>query len=233
MLNTEQFRYSSDNLAYLVYGREKALAIDGGASHDILRFIEKHNLVLSFVANTHDHFDHLPGNETLLRHTGAQFLGFDDLPDSGTIPLGEEKVTVMRTPGHSHDSVCFYTGSALVSGDTLFNGTIGNCFTGDLSGFYRSIKRLMQLPSQTMIYAGHDYVRDSLAFAAALEPGNPEIKSFRRTYDPHHVCSSLAEELKINPYLRFNEEPIVDLLRRKGLPHATEWERWQSFMSIE
>jgi hydroxyacylglutathione hydrolase len=233
MLRVEQFRYGHDNLAYLVYGKKEALAIDGGASNDILHFLDRHGLVLSVVANTHDHFDHLPGNETLLRHTGASLLGFDDLPDGKVISLDGGGITVMRTPGHSHDSVCFYTGSAVLSGDTLFNGTIGNCFTGDLAGFYRSIKRLMMLPPETLVYAGHDYVRDSLAFGAALEPGNGDIERFRRAYDPQHVCSSLAEELKINPYLRFNEEPIVDLLKRKGLPLATEWERWQSLMSIE
>jgi len=233
MLKTEQFHYGSDNLGYLVYGEKEALAIDGGAANEILRFLDQHGLVLSFVANTHEHFDHLPGNETLLRQTKASRLAFEDLPDNGEIPLDGEQVTVLRTPGHSRDSLCFYTGSALISGDTLFNGTIGNCFTGDLAGFYRSIKRLMQLPAGTIIYAGHDYVRDSLAFATALEPDNADIARFRKAYDPRHVCSALAEEFKINPYLRFNEAPIVNLLKQKGLPHATEWERWQSLMSIE
>ena len=233
MLNVEQFRYSSDNLGYLVYGKTEALAIDGGAWDDILHFLDRNGLTLSFVANTHDHFDHTPGNESLLRRTQAAFFGFADLPEGKEIVVDGGKVTVVRTPGHSQDSLCFYTGSALISGDTLFNGTIGNCFTGDLQGFYQSIKRLMALPPETLIYAGHDYVRDSLVFAEYLEPANTERERFRRSYDPHHVYSTLAEELKINPYLRFNEEPIVNLLKRKGLPHATEWERWTSLMSIE
>jgi len=76
----------------------------------------------------------------------------------------------------------------------------------------------MVLPPETLIYAGHDYVRDSLAFAEYLEPGNEDIKRFRAAYDPRDVYSTLAEELKINPYLRFNEEPIVALLKEKDLP---------------
>jgi hypothetical protein len=43
----------------------------------------------------------------------------------------------------------------------------------------------------------------------------------------------MAEERKINPYLRFNEEPILKLIKDCGLPHSTEWERWQSLMAIE
>jgi len=76
-------------------------------------------------------------------------------------------------------------------------------------------------------------VRDSIAFAKKLEPENRDLDSFLRRYDPRHVFSTLEDEFRINPYFRFNAEPIVDLLRRKNLPTATEEERWRSLMSIE
>jgi hydroxyacylglutathione hydrolase len=129
--------------------------------------------------------------------------------------------------------LCFSADEALISGDTLFNGTIGNCFSGDLEGFYRSVKKLMELPDKTLVYAGHDYVRDSLAFAKRLEPDNRAIDDFLSRYDRQHVVSTLAEEKRINPYFRFNEPGIVNLLARRELPRRTEWERWQSLMSIE
>ena len=143
-------------------------------------------------------------------------------------------MTVIRTPGHSHDSVCFYTGSALISGDTLFNGTIGNCFTGDLKGFLPFYSR-SSWPSPQRRWSMRDMIMCGILLPSQghLEPGNPEIERFRASYDPNHVCSSLAEEFKVNPYLRFDEAPIVDLLKKKGLPHETQWERWQSLMSIE
>ena len=232
-MKIKQFRYGSDNLAYLVYTQKQALAVDGGAWEEILQFLDHRRLDLAFVVNTHNHFDHTPGNEILLTKTKAAFMAFEDLPDNHAILLDGENLNVFRTPGHSNDSVCYYTGFALISGDTLFNGTIGNCFTGDLRGFYGSIKRLMALPAETLVYAGHDYVRDSLAYAKHLEPSNSDIDRYSEAYDPRHVYSTLAEEMKINPFLRFNEAPIVELLRRKGLPCATEWERWESLMSIE
>ena len=145
-----------------------------------------------------------------------------------------ETVLVYRTPGHTDDSVCFHTGNILITGDTLFNGTIGNCFSGNQKNFYLSIKRLMALPDETIIYAGHDYIRDSLAFARHLEPDNKDIEVFRNAHNSDIIIySTLAEERKINPYLRFNEEAIINILKKNHLPYATEWERWESLMSIE
>ncbi len=233
MLSIEQFRYGADNFAYLIYGKRQALAIDGGAWQEILAFLKNNSLSLTVVTNTHGHFDHTGGNDRLLGATKAQFLDFSGLADNKVIPLDGDNVFVYRTPGHSADSVCFHAGNALISGDTLFNGTIGNCFTGDLKSFYLSIRRLMALPDETVIYAGHDYIRDSLAFARYLEPGNKEIDRFSNFLDPDNVYSTMADERRINPYLRFNEESIIKLMENKGLPRATEWERWQSLMSIE
>ena len=231
MLKVKQYRYGADNLGYLVYGQESAIAIDGGAADAILATVREKRLSLLYVANTHGHADHTSGNEALLAETSARRL--TGLSDGGEIALGGWKIRVIATPGHTDDSCCFYTGNALIAGDTLFNGTIGNCFSGDLEGFFQSIQKLLTLPDETIVYAGHDYVRDSLAFARRLEPGNRAINAFQRQYRADHVFSTLAEEKKINPYLRFNEPAIVTLLARLNLPRATEWERWQSLMSIE
>jgi hydroxyacylglutathione hydrolase len=233
MLKVKQFRYGADNLGYLVYGAASGMAIDGGATDAIPAFLAKHRLALLYVANTHSHADHTSGNRALLAGSRARLLTGADLPDDARIQLDAGEIRIIHTPGHTKDSLCFYTGMALISGDTLFNGTIGNCFSGDIAGFYRSIKTLMALPDETLVYAGHDYVSDSLAFAKRLEPENRAIGDFLRRYDRQNVVSTLADEKMINPYFRFNESGIVNLLARLGLPRETEWERWQSLMSIE
>jgi hydroxyacylglutathione hydrolase len=232
MLNIEQFRYG-DNLAYLVYGKAEAMAIDGVAWQEMLSFLDRNKLTLTLVTNTHLHFDHTSGNDQLLKATRAKLLNSAALSDNQEIMIEGEIIRVYRTPGHTEDSICWHTGNILVTGDTLFNGTIGNCFSGDLKGFFNSVKRLMTLPDETKIYAGHDYIRDSLAFARRLEPNNKDIDRFRNSYEPDYVISTLADERRINPYLRFNEEPIINLLKKNDLPRATEWERWHSLMSIE
>jgi hydroxyacylglutathione hydrolase len=233
MLKVKQFRYGADNLGYLVYGGENGIVVDGGAPEAILSFLAEHRLCLLYVTNTHNHADHTSGNESLLAGTRARLLTGTELLADRQIGLDGAKIRIIPTPGHTQDSLSFYTGKALITGDTLFNGTIGNCFSGDLEGFFRSIRELMAFPDDTMVYAGHDYVRDSLAFAKRLEPENREIGDFLKRYDPHHVFSTLAEEKKINPYLRFNEPSIVNLLAGLGLPRGTEWDRWRSLMSIE
>jgi hydroxyacylglutathione hydrolase len=233
MLKVKQFRYGADNLGYLVYGPESAVAVDGGAGEEIIAFLKTHRLTLRHVANTHDHRDHTCGNEALLAASGARLLSAVELFDGAAVALDGSKIQVIHTPGHTGDSQVFYTGGALIAGDTLFNGTIGNCFSGDLEGFYRSIRKLMALPDATVVYAGHDYIRDSMAFARYLEPENAEIDVFLASYNPDHVFSTLAQEKRINPYFRFNEPWIVALLAKRGLPRETEWERWRSLMSIE
>lgn len=232
-LAVEQFRYGADNLGYLIFGDRTAIAVDGGAVDEILAFLENRRLELQFVVNTHAHYDHTPGNEALLRHSRAQFLDCETLAARGRLDLEGEAIAVYATPGHTRDSLCFHVDGILLTGDTLFNGTIGNCFSGDILSFYTSIKKILTLPPSTFIYAGHDYVRDSLAMARHLEPDNPALKDFLSFYDPDHIYSTLADERRINPYLRFNDEPIVRLLREMGLPCDSEEERWQSLMSLE
>jgi hydroxyacylglutathione hydrolase len=233
MLKVKQFRYGADNLGYLVYGTDSGMAIDGGATAPILSFLGERCISLLYVANSHSHADHTSGNEALLAASHARLLPGAELRDGSEIVLAGQKIRIIHTPGHTDDSRSFYTGKALLTGDTLFNGTVGNCFSGDQEGFFRSIRKLMALPDETIVYAGHDYVRDSLAFARRLEPANRAIGGFLRRYNPDHVYSTLGEEKKINPYLRFNEPAILTLLARLGLPRATEWERWQSLMTIE
>ncbi len=232
MLQVKQFRYHTDNLGYLIYGERYAMAVDGGAHREILSFLNNRNLNLLYVTNTHAHADHTSGNRALLHESNAEFLLCDGIQHA-EIKLEGRKIKVYSTPGHTADSVCFHVHNVLITGDTLFNGTIGNCFTGDLKSFYGSIKKIISLPDNTVIYAGHDYVKEAMNFAKRIEPENEYIKIYLKNYTPEHVLSRLAEECKVNPYLRFNENGVINVLKENRLPRQTEWERWQSLMSID
>jgi hydroxyacylglutathione hydrolase len=72
-----------------------------------------------------------------------------------------------------------------------------------------------------------------LDFAKYLEPENKDIDCFLQNYDPAHVRSTLGEELKVNPYLRFNTPEMMAVLEKRGLSTNTEEDRWRSLMSIE
>jgi hydroxyacylglutathione hydrolase len=208
------------------------MAIDGGAAEKILDFVRNHNLELKYVTNTHSHMDHTPGNRDLLKNSDAGFLDFDALMKQKIVDIDGRKIEVFHTPGHTNDSVCFYFQDILVSGDTLFNGKVGRCFTGDFTGFLESIKKILKLPGQTLVYAGHDYVEEYVEFTRTLEPDNQWLDFYLKKYDHDNVCFTLEDEKKVDLFLRFNDEKIVSLLRARGLPAGSEPERWQSLMSL-
>jgi hydroxyacylglutathione hydrolase len=231
-MQVEQFRYGADNLGYLVYGGKTAMAIDGGAENAILSFVKLRNLELTYVANTHSHMDHTMGNQELLRHSSAAFLDFDTLMKEKQIEMDGEKIAVFHTPGHTGDSVCFYFDNILIAGDTLFNGKVGRCFTGDFPRFLTSIKTILKLPGETLVYAGHDYVEEYVEFARNLEPDNAYLDSYLKKYNPDHVCATLEDERRVDPFLRYNDDKIRSILKNRGLPASTEPERRESLMSL-
>lgn len=231
-MDIKQFRYGPDNLGYLVYGDRSAMAVDGGAADDILAFIADRALKLKYVTNTHSHMDHTTGNQALLGRSGAEFLDFNTLLNRKTIEIDGENIRVLHTPGHTEDSVSFYFAPILISGDTLFNGKVGRCFTGDLKGFFHSIKTLLALPKETRVYAGHDYVEEYMEFARRLTPDNPHIDTYLKRYDPNHVFATLEDELKVDPFLRLNDEKIISIIKKRGLAAETEFDRWKSLISL-
>jgi len=231
-MNIKQFKYGADNLGYLVYGEKTAIAIDGGAADEILAYVQNQNLALTYVTNTHSHMDHTIGDQALLNRSKAQFLDFNTIIKSGEIKIDGEQIRVFHTPGHTEDSVCFHFDNILVAGDTLFNGKVGRCFTGNYQRFLKAIKTILELPGETIVYAGHDYVEEYVDFARKLEPDNEHLEPYLKQYNPNHVFATLAEERKVDPFLRFNDEKIISTLQKKGLPVARELERWESLMSL-
>lgn len=228
----KQFKYSTDNLGYLVYSNKEGIAIDAGGVDDILAFAEKNNIHIKYVTNTHSHYDHTPGNQALLEKTSAQFIDCRQIKSDQAIPLDSETLVVCHTPGHTDDSVTFKADDFLVTGDTLFNGTIGNCFSGDLDGFFQSLKRLISLPGNTKIYAGHDYVMESMEIAKTIEKDNPHIEEYIKKYNPGLIVSTLDDELRVNPYIRFNAQSMIHNLNKRNVPANTELARFKSIMEI-
>ena len=155
----------------------------------VSRFLEEKGLTLKYVLLTHAHIDHTFGVEALrekygvpvLAHKGdvplAQMLGqqakmfrlpidmgameIDKFVDAQSmLNLGNERIEVIETPGHSPGGVCYYVPASgfVLTGDTLFAGSIGRT---DLPGgsMYQLVdsirRRLMLLPAATVVYAGH------------------------------------------------------------------------------
>ena len=105
-------------------------------------------------------------------HFAALFEADDVVPDGSafgrlvadgdTLALGETAIRVMHTPGHTAACVTYLIGDAAYVGDTLFMPDYGTARTdfpgGDAVALYRSIRRILDLPPQTRLFVGHDYL---------------------------------------------------------------------------
>ena len=73
------------------------------------------------------------------------------------ILLGDNRIKVLHTPGHTRGSVCYLCGDDLITGDTLFDGGYGRCdlYGGDWGALCASLRRLTALSPTLRIYPGH------------------------------------------------------------------------------
>ncbi len=73
------------------------------------------------------------------------------------LPLGEETIQVIHTPGHTQGGVCYRCGDLLFTGDTLFQGSYGRVDFpgGSMSELRRSCRRLFELDGVERVFSGH------------------------------------------------------------------------------
>jgi glyoxylase-like metal-dependent hydrolase (beta-lactamase superfamily II) len=88
---------------------------------------------------------------------------FDRLvADGDSLPLGDLQIKVLHTPGHTPACLTYLIGDAAFVGDTLFMPDYGTARAdfpgGSAEALYRSIRKILELPSDTRIFVGHDYL---------------------------------------------------------------------------
>lgn len=162
-----------DNFSYII-GCDKsgqAMVIDPGPdAEQLVSVAGEQGLAIRLIVNTHGHGDHTSGNSTLKAITAARIIihGKDAdrypqadqfLKDEKQISLGEIQFDVIHTPGHTPGSICLYAEKNLFTGDTLFVGDSGRTDLpgGDRPTLSASIRKLMLLPEDTVVWPGHNY----------------------------------------------------------------------------
>jgi glyoxylase-like metal-dependent hydrolase (beta-lactamase superfamily II) len=173
----------------------------GDEGKKIEDFIVQNSLQPLYIINTHGHFDHIGAVKYLQEVFDLPFYIHKDdeklisssvesllfglirvempkkisyLKDREAIKFEDEEFLVIHTPGHTKGSVCFYNGKGniLISGDTLFNNSIGRTDLpgGGFNSLIDSIRnKLFTLPDNTIVYPGHG-IETNIGFEKAYNP---------------------------------------------------------------
>ena len=165
--------------------RKAAIIDPAAAGQRILDVLKEAKAEPALIINTHGHWDHTGANHFLQEQTKAPLLiheadapmlsnaalssatffgaGIENstpdrlLHDKDVIELGELKLEVLHTPGHSPGGVCLFTEDLCFSGDTLFKLSMGRT---DLPGsdgtqMEYSLNKLMRYPDELTVLPGH------------------------------------------------------------------------------
>lgn len=216
-----------DNYIWVVSSGGEHWIVDPGDSVPVQAYLENVGAVPTGILVTHKHWDHVTGLKSLVESHHLPVFGpaGTDIPEidrpvteGDTVILGGLTAQVWRTPGHTCDHVSYYLpeANALFCGDTLFSGGCGRVFDGTIEQLYASLMRIASLPEDTQIYCTHEYTLANLAFAAAVEPNNRALASYRehcqtlRDSGLPTLPTNVARERAINPFLRVHNKDVQD-----------------------
>ena len=226
-----------DNYSYVIVDQKnkKTCVIDPSESRPITNFLEKNDLKLNYILNTHHHYDHVGGNHELKKKYNAEVIGFEKdfkripeidvmLKDGEIWKKDNFEAKIMHIPGHTLGHICFYfyNDNNLFTGDTLFSLGCGRIFEGTYKQMFSSLEKLKKLPPKTNIYCGHEYTVQNSKFCIKYDSKNKnlinkikEINEKRKKNKPT-VPSTLEDELKNNIFLRSENEEIKSNLNIEG-----------------
>ncbi|MFT5298398.1 MAG: hydroxyacylglutathione hydrolase [Colwellia sp.] len=206
--------------------------VDPGDAKPCIKFLEDNNLQLCAILITHHHADHTGGVAELKSYCQSKNWPITVYaPENKKIAHADVRVKdkqiikitalelsfeIIDLAGHTLDHIGYYSNDVVFCGDTLFSGGCGRIFEGTPKQMLTALTRLTDLPDRTHVYCAHEYTLANLTFALAVEPKNAELVHYynqvidRREKNISTVPTSILLEKKINPFLRCEQQEIID-----------------------
>ena len=146
------------------------------------------------------------------------------------ISLGPDAyLQILDTPGHTFAHLCLLllekgVPRAVFTGDTLFNAGVGNCHNGgEAKTLFQTVSRqLATLPSQVLLYPGHEYMGNNLRFSLDREKSNRAARRLleqwkRVDFSKQSMVNTMQLEREVNTFLRLESREVIENLPDK--PH--------------
>jgi hydroxyacylglutathione hydrolase len=228
----------TDNYVWLLHNGTHAVVVDPGDAQPVFEALERLKLPLAAILVTHHHTDHVGGVDALREATGAAVYGpatekmpepLQRLVEGDAVDVLGLRFTVIDVPGHTAGHIAYYCDCAevdgtqqplLFCGDTLFSGGCGRLFEGTPAQMLVSLDKLAALPASTLVCCTHEYTLSNLRFALAVEPDNLDLQAYnaqcvtRRSENLPTLPSTIAQELRINPFLRTRQPHVIQAAGR-------------------
>ena len=191
-MKIEIIKCLQDNYSYLIIdeSNKNACVVDPSEAKPIIDYIEKNDIKLKYILNTHHHYDHVGGNIELKKKYGSNVVGFkgdkdripeiDILVEDGKIWKKENfEANIYHIPGHTsgHIAFHFFKEKKIFTGDTLFSLGCGRIFEGTYEQMFGSLNKIKKLPKNTEIFCGHEYTLQNSNFCITNDPNNSKLKN--------------------------------------------------------
>jgi len=223
-----------DNYSYLIIdeNNNNACVVDPSEAKPVIDFIDKNNINLKYILNTHHHFDHIGGNKELKEKYNSIVVGFKNdaerIPEINVLVADNQiwkgdsfEAKIIHIPGHTTGHICFYffNEKLLFSGDTLFSLGCGKIFEGTYKEMFDSLNKIKSLPEDINIYCGHEYTLQNSKFCIEHDPENLDLQNkiakIKKKIENNipTVPSTLKDEKECNVFLRAKDVETFSKLR--------------------
>jgi len=235
---TRLFLCLTDNYGVLLHDTETGAtaAIDAPEAAPVEKALQQTGWKLTDILVTHHHHDHTGGIAALKAKHKCRVVaparsknipGVDETVHEGDeVKVGNLIAKVIETPGHTLDHITYWFPKNHLAfvGDTLFSIGCGRVIEGTPHMMWQSLKKLRDLPNETLVYCGHEYTAANVKFALTVDANNPVLEA--RAVQVRQQISegeptipvSIGDEKLENPFLRADVPDLAVDIGMAGRP---------------